>query len=63
VSHLALFSRVEKHCVLLKSLATLTQEKAASEAKFLADKRRMRKEREELVAQINSLKFAEETAR
>jgi hypothetical protein len=43
--------------------ATLTQEKAASEAKFLADKRRMRKEREELIAQINSLKFAEETAR
>ena len=50
-------------CSLFSAAAAISQEKAASEAKFLADKRRMRKEKEELVAQINSLKFSEDTLR
>jgi len=35
---------------LFSSLATVAAEKLQSEAKFLADKRRMKKERDELVA-------------
>ena len=45
-------SQGPKLAALTSSLASVTAEKSQSEAKFLADKRKMKKERDELVAEV-----------
>ena len=53
-------SQGPKLAALSSSLATVTAEKSQSEAKFLADKRKMKKERDELVAELEKLRKSEE---
>ena len=52
-----------KLAALSSSLASVASEKAQSEAKFLADKRRMKKERDELVVELTAVKKTEEELR
>ena len=56
-------SQGPKLAALSSSLATVTAEKSQSEAKFLADKRKMKKERDELVAELEKLRKSEEEVR
>ena len=53
-------SQGPKLAALTSSLASVTAEKSQSEAKFLADKRKMKKERDELVAEVEKLRKSEE---
>jgi len=48
-----------KLAALTNSLAAVTTEKSQNEAKFLADKRKMRKERDELSAELENVKKSE----
>lgn len=48
---------------LSSSLAAVAAEKSQSEAKFLADKRKMKKEKDELVAELEKIKKSEEEIR
>ncbi|XP_023344180.1 GRIP and coiled-coil domain-containing protein 1 isoform X1 [Eurytemora carolleeae] len=48
---------------LSSSLASISQEKAQNEAKYLAERRRLKKEKDELIIQVNNLKAADESLR
>jgi len=48
---------------LSASLASISQEKAQNENKFISERRKFKKEKEELVAQVHQLKSSEESLR
>ena len=43
--------------------ASISQEKAQNENKFISERRKFKKEKEELVAQVNQLRSSEESLR